>query len=214
MQSVAITSGTGCHVPRRPLIALTVRGRHGRMQNIASVLDRKHRVVSPTASSASKALSDTRALVTGASGFLGTHLCQRLLVERAEVHAVSRSPRRSRDRDGLHWWQCDFVDAGRRPRPDQPSQAGRGVSLRRHGDGRAGPGAGGAHLPHIASEHRQPPDGGDGCRRRTGCPLGITRGANERCGGQARPGVPVRRRQIGRRRLREDVREARTTRRW
>ena len=37
-------------------------------------------------------------------------LCQRLLVERAEVHAVSRSPRRSRDRDGLHWWQCDFVD--------------------------------------------------------------------------------------------------------
>lgn len=67
-------------------------------------------MVSPTASSASKALSDTRALVTGASGFLGTHLCRRLLVERAEVHAISRSPRRSRDRDGLHWWQCDFVD--------------------------------------------------------------------------------------------------------
>jgi UDP-glucose 4-epimerase len=67
-------------------------------------------VVSPAASSASKALSGTRALVTGASGFLGTHLCRRLLVERAEVHAVSRSPRRPPDRDGLHWWQCDFVD--------------------------------------------------------------------------------------------------------
>ena len=49
-------------------------------------------------------------LVTGASGFLGLHLCHRLLAEGAEVHAVSRSPRKGADRDGLHWWQCDVVD--------------------------------------------------------------------------------------------------------
>jgi len=32
-------------------------------------------------------------LVTGASGFIGTHLCQRLFQEGAVVHAVSRVPR-------------------------------------------------------------------------------------------------------------------------
>jgi len=59
----------------------------------------------------SRPLSEARALVTGASGFLGSHLCRRLLGERAEVHAVSRSPRTGAAGDGLHWWQCDAVDA-------------------------------------------------------------------------------------------------------
>jgi UDP-glucose 4-epimerase len=58
-----------------------------------------------------KALSETRALVTGASGFLGSHLCRRLLTERTEVHAVSRISRDRGADDGMHWWQCDTVDA-------------------------------------------------------------------------------------------------------
>jgi UDP-glucose 4-epimerase len=57
------------------------------------------------------ALSETRALVTGASGFLGSHLCRRLLTERTEVHAVSRSPRDRGAGNGMRWWQCDIVDA-------------------------------------------------------------------------------------------------------
>lgn len=54
-------------------------------------------------------LDGERVLVTGASGFIGTHLC-RLLVERgAEVHATSREPRR--DRPGtLRWHQTDLAD--------------------------------------------------------------------------------------------------------
>jgi nucleoside-diphosphate-sugar epimerase len=54
---------------------------------------------------------ETRALVTGASGFLGSHLCRRLLAEQAEVHAVSRTLRAPEAEDGVHWWQCDAVDA-------------------------------------------------------------------------------------------------------
>ena len=49
----------------------------------------------------------SRVLVTGASGFLGTHLCDRLLSSGAEVHAVSRI-----DRDagstGMRWQCSDF----------------------------------------------------------------------------------------------------------
>jgi UDP-glucose 4-epimerase len=57
------------------------------------------------------AMSETRALVTGASGFLGSHLCRRLLAGGAEVHAVSRTARHRGAGDGLRWWQCDTVDA-------------------------------------------------------------------------------------------------------
>jgi nucleoside-diphosphate-sugar epimerase len=59
----------------------------------------------------SESLSDARALVTGASGFLGTHLCRRLLAEHAEVHAVSRSGSSDHAGLALRWWQCDTVDA-------------------------------------------------------------------------------------------------------
>jgi nucleoside-diphosphate-sugar epimerase len=47
-----------------------------------------------------------RLLVTGASGFLGSHLCSRLLAGRAIIHAVSRSPRPSAH-DNLRWWAVD-----------------------------------------------------------------------------------------------------------
>ncbi len=54
-------------------------------------------------------------LVTGASGFIGAHLCNRLLAYGAEVHAVSRQARRS-DKKNLQWWQTSLrdVDAVRR----------------------------------------------------------------------------------------------------
>jgi len=48
-------------------------------------------------------------LVTGASGFLGSHLTRRLLAAGARVHAVSRIARAS-DLSGMRWWRCDMED--------------------------------------------------------------------------------------------------------
>ena len=48
-------------------------------------------------------------LVTGASGFIGSHLCRRLLACGARVHAVSRGLHRS-DSELLQWWQADCRD--------------------------------------------------------------------------------------------------------
>lgn len=50
-----------------------------------------------------------RVLVTGASGFLGSHLCSGLLAAGAEVHAVSRAARTS-VHEQLRWWQADVED--------------------------------------------------------------------------------------------------------
>jgi nucleoside-diphosphate-sugar epimerase len=47
-------------------------------------------------------------LVTGASGFIGGRLCQRLFKEGEEVHAISR---RSQKAETAHWWQTDLGDA-------------------------------------------------------------------------------------------------------
>jgi UDP-glucose 4-epimerase len=51
-------------------------------------------------------------LVTGASGFIGSHLCLRLCQAGAEVHGVYRSqcPTDQRDR---RWWQADLADLNR-----------------------------------------------------------------------------------------------------
>jgi UDP-glucose 4-epimerase len=46
----------------------------------------------------------TRALVTGASGFIGTALCRRLIESGVEVHAVSRNP--PAGAGARHWWQA------------------------------------------------------------------------------------------------------------
>ncbi|HXX44152.1 MAG TPA: SDR family NAD(P)-dependent oxidoreductase [Candidatus Acidoferrales bacterium] len=50
-----------------------------------------------------------RIVVTGANGFIGSHLCRRLCQEGAEVHAVYRS-QRPNDLGEQHWWQADLGD--------------------------------------------------------------------------------------------------------
>lgn len=50
-----------------------------------------------------------RTLITGANGFIGSHLCQRLGAEGAEVHAVYRS-HRPRHEGQARWWQADLSD--------------------------------------------------------------------------------------------------------
>jgi UDP-glucose 4-epimerase len=53
--------------------------------------------------------SGKKVLITGASGFLGTHLCDRLCRNSAEVHAISRT-KRTTGNDLLHWWQGNMED--------------------------------------------------------------------------------------------------------
>ena len=54
-------------------------------------------------------IAGSSVLVTGASGFIGAHVCQRLLACHARVHAVSREPHRSHS-EHLQWWQADLTD--------------------------------------------------------------------------------------------------------
>jgi len=67
--------------------------------------------------------SGRRVLVTGASGFIGSHLCRRLVADAAEIHAVSRSTHPD-DRATLRWWEGDLADIAtvrgifRRVKPD------------------------------------------------------------------------------------------------
>jgi UDP-glucose 4-epimerase len=53
-------------------------------------------------------LEERTVLVTGASGFIGLHLCRRLKAADAVVHGLSRRPQGN---DELIWWQCDLTDA-------------------------------------------------------------------------------------------------------
>jgi len=55
-------------------------------------------------------LLGTTVLVTGASGFIGSHLCRRLRAIRATLYAVSRSPQP--DVPGIRWRRADIADAG------------------------------------------------------------------------------------------------------
>jgi UDP-glucose 4-epimerase len=48
-----------------------------------------------------------RVVVFGASGFLGTALCNHLVRGGAEVHGVSRTAQSKRD--DVHWWQADVT---------------------------------------------------------------------------------------------------------
>jgi UDP-glucose 4-epimerase len=53
--------------------------------------------------------SDLKILVTGATGFIGRNLCQRLCTKGSEVHATSRQAHVSVP-DGPVWWQADMAD--------------------------------------------------------------------------------------------------------
>jgi nucleoside-diphosphate-sugar epimerase len=48
-------------------------------------------------------------LITGASGFIGSHLCRRLSDGATEVHAISRE-QRSAGGTALRWWQADLAE--------------------------------------------------------------------------------------------------------
>src|SRR6266581_2625651 len=48
-------------------------------------------------------------LITGAHGFIGSHLSRRLHRDGAEVHALSRTTQAS-DGPGLYWWQVDLAE--------------------------------------------------------------------------------------------------------
>lgn len=50
-----------------------------------------------------------RVLVSGASGFIGSHLCEELVRRGYEVHALSRSARPERP-GPVRWWQLDLSD--------------------------------------------------------------------------------------------------------
>lgn len=54
-------------------------------------------------------LSGSTALLTGASGFIGSHLARRLLDSGVKVYAVSRQ-RQNAERENLRWWQADMSD--------------------------------------------------------------------------------------------------------
>jgi UDP-glucose 4-epimerase len=56
-------------------------------------------------------LATQRILITGASGFIGLHLCRTLLDGGAEVHAACRSEPRISDPQ-LRWHKVDLTDAG------------------------------------------------------------------------------------------------------
>lgn len=52
-------------------------------------------------------LAGRKVVVTGATGFIGSHLCRVLCRNGAEVHAVSRT---QHDNDAACWWQADLGD--------------------------------------------------------------------------------------------------------
>ena len=53
--------------------------------------------------------SQQKVLVTGGSGFLGSHLCRRLVEFGAEVHATSRATKTQQESE-IRWWQTDLAD--------------------------------------------------------------------------------------------------------
>ena len=55
-----------------------------------------------------KDLSQARVVVTGASGFIGEHVCNHLIELGAEVYGVSRH--HQVDQAGMHWLQLDLKD--------------------------------------------------------------------------------------------------------
>lgn len=49
-------------------------------------------------------------MITGASGFLGQHLCRSLRDKGCEIHASSRQPRAARMGSGPVWWEANLAE--------------------------------------------------------------------------------------------------------
>jgi nucleoside-diphosphate-sugar epimerase len=60
----------------------------------------------------SSPFSGKKILITGASGFIGSCLCQKLIAMGAEVHGVSRTLQQKESKD-LNWWQGDMAEITR-----------------------------------------------------------------------------------------------------
>jgi UDP-glucose 4-epimerase len=61
-------------------------------------------------SSIQKPFLGEKVLITGASGFIGSHLCRRLCQAGIELHAISRAKRPGHE-GKLQWWQGDLSDS-------------------------------------------------------------------------------------------------------
>ena len=75
----------------------------------------------------------TKALVTGAHGFIGSALCRRLLASRVEVHAVSRNPPADAQHTArgtiIQWWNADLIELDAARKFDSNHSAGHYVPL-------------------------------------------------------------------------------------
>lgn len=54
-------------------------------------------------------LNSKKVLITGASGFIGSHLCRRLIELGSEVHGISRTA--TMRKTGIRWWRGDVSDS-------------------------------------------------------------------------------------------------------
>jgi UDP-glucose 4-epimerase len=56
-------------------------------------------------------IAGKKVLITGASGFIGSHLCQAAIDRSAQVHGVSRyPPQAGTHSNSMQWWQADVAD--------------------------------------------------------------------------------------------------------
>ncbi len=55
-------------------------------------------------------MSGRKVLVTGAGGFIGSHLCRMLCNSGAEVHGIYRKTQ-PKDETDIHWWQSNLIDS-------------------------------------------------------------------------------------------------------
>ena len=55
-------------------------------------------------------MENKTAIVTGGSSGIGSAICERLLAEGIQVHAISRNPDRTKQKDLLHPVELDLSD--------------------------------------------------------------------------------------------------------